>query len=63
MDLTDPFILHNPQQYQFDKLVTTATDPYTAVKGAIVITCTEWDEFTTLDYTCIFDSMLKLAWG
>ena len=60
MDLTDPSILPDPQQ--FDKLVTIATDPYTAVEGAhAIVICTEWDEFTTLDYTRIFTSMLKPA--
>ena len=60
MDLTDPSILSDPQQ--FDKLVTIATDPYAAVEGAhAIVICTEWDEFTTLDYTRIFTSMLKPA--
>ena len=62
MDLTDPSIFSDPQQ--FDKLVTIATDPYTAVEGAhAIVICTEWDEFTTLDYTRIFTSMLKPAFS
>ena len=60
MDLTDPAILSDPAQY--DKLVTVATDPYSASEGAhAIVVCTEWDEFKSLDYQRIFDSMQKPA--
>lgn len=59
-DLTDPSILADPTQ--FDRLVTIATDPYTAATGAhAIIVCTEWDEFVTLDYRKVFDVMQKPA--
>jgi len=45
-----------------DELVTTATDPYEACKGAhAVCIMTEWDEFKTYDYQKIYDSMQKPA--
>ena len=45
-----------------DKLVTIATDPYAAVVGAhAVVVCTEWDEFISLDYKRVYDSMEKPA--
>ena len=60
LDLTEPTILDDPAR--FEQLVTIATDPYAAVVGAhAVVVCTEWDEFTTLDYQRIFDSMQKPA--
>ncbi len=59
-DLTNPAILADPAQ--FDKLVTIATDPYTAATGAhAVVVCTEWDEFVSLDYQKVFDVMQKPA--
>ena len=47
----------------YDKtLVTIATDPYSAVTGAhALVVCTEWDEFVSLDYTRVYDSMEKPA--
>ena len=60
MDLTDPMIMSDASR--FDRLVTIASDPYSAVQGAhAIIICTEWDEFITLDYQKIFDSMQKPA--
>lgn len=45
-----------------DEAVITETDPYAACDGAHAIcTLTEWDEFKTLDYQRIFDSMAKPA--
>ena len=60
MDLTDPSIMPSPDRY--DKLVTIATDPYTAVTGAhAMVICTEWDEFTKLDYHRVYEVMEKPA--
>ncbi|OQV24230.1 UDP-glucose 6-dehydrogenase [Hypsibius exemplaris] len=45
-----------------DKSVHICRDPYDAARGAhAVVVCTEWDEFTTLDYQVIYDSMQKPA--
>ena len=60
MDLTDPSIM--PSADRYDKLVTIATDPYAAVTGAhAVVVCTEWDQFTTLDYERVYQLMEKPA--
>jgi len=57
LDLQDP---DTPDR--FDKLVSCATSPYTAAAQAhAVIVCTEWDEFQTLDYQRIYESMTKPA--
>ena len=57
MDLTDPSIMPSPDRY--DKLVTIATDPYTAVTGAhAMVICTE---FTKLDYHRVYEVMEKPA--
>jgi len=45
-----------------NKLVTCHSDPYTAVNQAhAVVICTEWDEFLTLDYQRMYESMTKPA--
>ena len=60
MDLTDPSIMPTPDR--FDKLVTIATDPYEALHNAhAMVICTEWDEFTKLDYHRVYDLMEKPA--
>lgn len=60
MDLTTSGIMQDPNQ--FDKLVSIATDPFQAVEGAhAIVVCTEWDEFVTLDYQRVYDSMQKPA--
>merc|ERR1711966_336080 len=44
------------------ELVVTSPDAYSAAQGAHAITiATEWDEFKTLDYKKIYDSMAKPA--
>merc|ERR1712078_843657 len=44
------------------ELVVTSPDAYTAAEGAHAIAIlTEWDEFKTLDYKRIYDSMQKPA--
>lgn len=60
MDLTYPGIMNDASR--FDRLVSIAPDPYSAVEGAhAVVVCTEWDEFVTLDYQKIFNAMQKPA--
>jgi len=45
-----------------ERLVTCHTDPYSAAISAhAVVICTEWDEFSTLDYTRIYGGMTKPA--
>uniref|UniRef100_A0A7R9ZRQ9 UDP-glucose 6-dehydrogenase n=1 Tax=Craspedostauros australis TaxID=1486917 RepID=A0A7R9ZRQ9_9STRA len=47
---------------KLDESVTTSPDAYAACDGAHALcTLTEWDEFKTLDYQKIFDSMAKPA--
>ena len=44
------------------ELVVTSPDAYSAAQGAHAIAiATEWDEFKTLDYKKIYDSMAKPA--
>ncbi|XP_023328671.1 UDP-glucose 6-dehydrogenase isoform X2 [Eurytemora carolleeae] len=57
IDLEDS---ENPER--FDKLVSCHLDPYTAASEAhAVVICTEWDEFLTLDYKRMYESMRKPA--
>ncbi|XP_039444560.1 UDP-glucose 6-dehydrogenase isoform X2 [Culex pipiens pallens] len=60
-DLTHPKIAESPEHVK--KAVQIFSDPYDAVRGthAIVI-CTEWDEFTSLNYERIYQSMMKPAY-
>jgi len=45
-----------------EEAITTCADPYEAAKGShAVAILTEWDEFKTLDYQRIYDSMAKPA--
>jgi UDPglucose 6-dehydrogenase len=49
-------------QPDLKKLMQLQPDPYTAAEGShAVVVLTEWDEFRTLDYQRIYDSMLKPA--
>lgn len=51
-----------PKGVKFEDLATVETDPYEAAKGAHAIAImTEWDEFTTLDYKRMYDTMSKPA--
>ena len=60
MDLTAPGIMSSPDR--FEKLVTISKDPYEAVRNAhALVICTEWDEFTALDYQRIYEVMEKPA--
>ena len=60
LDLTDPSIMPTTDDYK--KLVTIATDRYEAVTRAhAMVVCTEWHQFTTLDYHRIYQVMEKPA--
>jgi UDPglucose 6-dehydrogenase len=63
--VTDPQALANAKKDLADApkhLVEFHEDPYEAAKGAHAIAVmTEWDEYKTLDYQRIFDSMEKPA--
>ncbi|KAJ3091223.1 UDP-glucose 6-dehydrogenase 1, partial [Quaeritorhiza haematococci] len=59
MDLTEPGVA-TPEQYK--KRVTIFRDPYECAKDVdAIVVVTEWDEFKTLDYQRIYDSMKKPA--
>jgi UDPglucose 6-dehydrogenase len=57
-DLTSPRVTDCPEEVK--KSIEIFTDAYSAVENthAIVI-CTEWDEFTELNYNKIYQSMMK----
>ena len=43
-------------------LVTIHSDPYKAAVGShALVICTEWEEFQTLDYQAIYNTMYKPA--
>ena len=45
-----------------EERVTCHTDPMEAAEGSYaVVICTDWDEFLSLDYKKIYDSMKKPA--
>jgi len=59
-DLQHPTITECPEKVE--ELVQISNDPYEACDCSHAIAvCTEWDEFKTLDYQRIYDSMLKPA--
>ena len=59
-DLKHPAISEDPSRV--DRLVRILADPYKAAEGShALVVMTEWDEFKTLDYKRIYDSMLKPA--
>ncbi|XP_029639029.1 UDP-glucose 6-dehydrogenase [Octopus sinensis] len=59
-DLTHPTITDKPEMVK--EFVTICPCPYKAAEAAhAVVICTEWDEFITLDYNQIYQSMLKPA--
>ncbi|KAI3661855.1 hypothetical protein MP638_005896 [Amoeboaphelidium occidentale] len=60
MDLTEPGICSN--EAEVDKYVNIHKSAYDAAKGSdALVIVTEWDEFKTLDYSKIYDSMKKPA--
>lgn len=59
-DLTHPSICESPEHVR--KAVKVYKDAYTATEKAhAIIVCTEWDEFITLDFPRIYNSMMKPA--
>ncbi|XP_017470597.1 PREDICTED: UDP-glucose 6-dehydrogenase [Rhagoletis zephyria] len=60
-DLTHPSVTESPESVK--KAVQIHSDPYSAVRGThAIVLCTEWDEFVTLDYKRIYQSMMKPAY-
>ncbi|CAD7002323.1 unnamed protein product [Ceratitis capitata] len=60
-DLTHPCVTESPESVK--KAVQIHSDPYSAVRGThAIVLCTEWDEFVTLDYKRIYQSMMKPAY-
>ncbi|KAG4073454.1 hypothetical protein HA402_000678 [Bradysia odoriphaga] len=60
-DLTSPSVTENPEYVR--KAVRVQSNPYSAVERAhAIVVCTEWDDFQTLDYHKIYDSMMKPAY-
>ncbi|XP_018576732.1 UDP-glucose 6-dehydrogenase-like isoform X1 [Anoplophora glabripennis] len=60
-DLTHPTICESPEDVR--KNVLVCKDAYTASEGChAVVVCTEWAEFTTLDYNKIYERMMKPAY-
>merc|ERR550539_1917036 len=60
LDIYDPKVSEQPARVE--RLVTCHTDPYSAAVAAhAVVICTEWDEFSSLDYTRIYGGMTKPA--
>ncbi|XP_065061535.1 UDP-glucose 6-dehydrogenase-like [Rhopilema esculentum] len=62
LELTDPSLGMDPERVK--RLVKVFQSPYEAVeKSHALVICTEWDEFKTLDYTRVYQSMLKPAFA
>ena len=64
LTITDPHALKNAQKdlEGVEGEITYEPDPYKAAEGAHAIALmTEWDQYKTLDYKRIFDSMEKPA--
>lgn len=60
LELECPSVAGDPEKVK--DLITICSDPYEAADQAhAIIVATEWDEFVTLDYKRIYDSMLKPA--
>lgn len=60
LEMTHPDICADREKV--NKLVSVEQDVYKAVEKAhALVICTEWDEFKTLDYQRIYQSMLKPA--
>ena len=59
-DLKHPAISEDPSRV--DRLVGVVDDPYRAAERShALVVLTEWDEFKSLDYKRIYDSMMKPA--
>ncbi|XP_070501933.1 UDP-glucose 6-dehydrogenase isoform X1 [Chironomus tepperi] len=61
MDLTSPRVTDFPDDVKSS--IEIFTNPYDAVeKTHAIVVCTEWDEFTELDFNRIYQSMMKPAY-
>lgn len=61
MDLTSPRVTDFPDEVK--SAIEIFMDPYAAVeKTHAIVVCTEWDEFTELDFNRIYQSMMKPAY-
>lgn len=59
-DLMHPMITDKPEKVK--DFVDIFSCPYEAADGAhAIVICTEWDEFVSLDYKQLYESMLKPA--
>lgn len=59
-DLTDTTVTDCPEHVR--DVVKVFADPYEAVHDShALVICTEWDEFVTLDFQRIYQSMMKPA--
>lgn len=62
LELNDPELGLDPKRVE--SLVTISNDAYSCLEAShALIIATEWDEFKTLDYRRIYDSMLKPAFA
>lgn len=60
-DLTSAKVTDDPEHVR--KSIEIFSDPYAAVANShAIVVCTEWDEFTELDYNKIFQLMVKPAY-
>jgi UDPglucose 6-dehydrogenase len=60
-DLTSARVTDNPEHVR--NSIEIFTDPYAAVANThAIVVCTEWDEFTELDFNKIYQSMMKPAY-
>ncbi|XP_046388450.1 UDP-glucose 6-dehydrogenase [Ischnura elegans] len=60
-DLTHPTVTDEPENVK--NSIVIHSDPYSATNAThAIVLCTEWDEFTTLDYGKIYDGMMKPAY-
>ncbi|XP_014243704.1 UDP-glucose 6-dehydrogenase [Cimex lectularius] len=60
-ELTSPWITEEPELIR--KSIKIYSDPYQAIAAThAIVVCTEWDEFITLDYQRIYNSMMKPAY-
>lgn len=62
LELTHPGLNLDPERVH--KLVTVTGDAYEALESShALVVCTEWDEFTQLNYPRIYKNMLKPAFA
>ncbi|KAL1130512.1 hypothetical protein AAG570_011758 [Ranatra chinensis] len=60
-DLTHPYITDEPENVKDS--ITIHSNAYSATSGThAIVVCTEWDEFTALDFQKIYKNMIKPAY-